>query len=204
MNNIDDRKNKLYEYASGSQGYFTIKQALSAGYTYRLAHYHKEKGHWQDIDRGVFRLSNYPDSEHEELVRWSLWSRNRDDIPQAVISHETALDVYNLSDVMPSKIHLTVPPGFQKKPPDICILHRRILSPDVIKYHNGFQITTPLQTLIDCAETNLSSDYLEQAVRDAFRQGILVPANILDTAFSPKAKEKMRFIIENIRKNPLL
>ena len=32
-----------------------------------------------------------------------------DDPPQAVVSHESALAIHNLSDLLPGKVHLTVP-----------------------------------------------------------------------------------------------
>lgn len=204
MRNIEDKHQKLYNIASGQQGYFTAKQALSCGYSHRTQHYHKEKRHWIEIERGMFRLVNYPASPFEDLIRWFLWSRNRDDIPQAVISHETALSVHELSDIMPGKIHLTVPPNFRKKPPIGCILHKNIIQPESIEQREGFRITTPLKTIIDVAEEGISNDYLEQALRDAFNKGILVPAQVIDAKLSPKAKDKLRIILENIKKKPIL
>ena len=204
MRNIEDKHQKLYNIASGQQGYFTAKQALSCGYSHRTQYYHKEKGHWIEIERGMFRLANYPASPFEDLVRWSLWSRNRDDIPQAVISHETALSVHELSDVMPGKIHLTVPPNFRKKSSVGCILHKNIIQPESIERREGFMLTTPLKTIIDVAEGGISNDYLEQALRDAFNKGILVPAQVIEAKPSPKAKDKLRIILENIKKRPIL
>lgn len=201
---IEDKRKSLYNIASNQQGYFTAKQALSCGYSHRAQFYNKEKGYWIEIERGVFRLANYPSSDYEDLVRWSLWSRNREDIPQAVISHETALSVYELSDIMPGKIHLTVPPGFRKKPSGGCILHKNILSPESIEKREGFMITNPLKTIVDVAEEGMSNDYLEQALRDTFNKGILVPAQIINTKLSPKVKDKLRIILENIKKNPIL
>jgi len=43
---------------------------------------------------------------------WQLWSRNRQDQPQGVFSHATALTLPELSDAMPAKLDMTVPPGF--------------------------------------------------------------------------------------------
>ena len=78
------RKNKLFEIASQQAGYFTAKQAVQCGYSYRLQSYHKNQGTWLEVERGIFRLANYPDSPNEDLVRWSLWSFNRDGFSQAV------------------------------------------------------------------------------------------------------------------------
>jgi predicted transcriptional regulator of viral defense system len=125
MKSMDDRRQKLYTVAESQGGYFSAKQALSCGYSHRLQHYHKGKGHWVEIERGCFRLMNYPSSPNEDFIRWSFWSRNRGDIAQAAVSHESALAFHELGDVVPSKIHLTVPPTFRKKAAGGCVLHRK-------------------------------------------------------------------------------
>lgn len=204
MGNIEDKRRKLYSIAVNQQGYFTAKQAISCGYSHRIQHYHKNQGHWIEIERGFFRLSNFPASEYEDFVRWSFWSRNREDKQQAVISHESALAVHELGDVMPSKVHLTVPPKFRKESQEGCVIHKQILKPDDVEQRDGFMITTPLRTIVDVAEDSISEDYLEQAVRDAFNKGVIVPASIIQAQMSKKAKEKFRTVLYNIKKNPIL
>jgi len=198
-----DKEKQLLFMAANTGGYFTAKQALQVGYNYRLQHYHRQKGHWEEIDRGVFRLTEYPFAERDDLIRWSLWSLNRQGLPQAVVSHETALAVYDISDIMPAKIHLTVPFTFRKIPPGACVLHRGILGPEEIEQREGFLITKPLKTLVDVAETHLSLDYLEQAVRDAFRLGLVSPTLLQEVSVSASAREKFRTILENIKKRPI-
>ena len=204
MSTIYDRRQKLYNIASTQQGYFSAKQALACGYSHRLQHYHKEKGHWAEIERGFFRLANFPSSPNEDLVRWSFWSRNREDIPQAVVSHESALAIYELSDVIPSKVHLTVPPSFRKKCAGGCVLRRSILPPEAVEKREGFFVTTPLQTIIDVADSALSLEQLEQAVRDALTKGLMVPANISKAKMSASARERIEIVLENIKKKPIL
>jgi len=113
----------LYEVAEGQGGYFTAAQAVAAGYRYPQQVYQRRLGTWEPIDRGLFRLRDFPPGEHEDLIRWSLWSRDRHGAIQATISHETAADLYGLGDVMPARVHLTVPPGFRKSAPEGCVLH---------------------------------------------------------------------------------
>ncbi len=200
--NYKDKEKLLVEVASDQAGYFTAKQAIKVGYSYRLQHYHKSKGNWVEVDRGVFRLANYPNSDREDFVRWSLWSRNRNDIPQAVISHETALSFYDLGDVMPAKIHLTVPPSFKKKAPGGCVLHVKNLRDDEIEKSQGFFVTKALRTIIDVAEGHLELSHLEKAVRDAVTRGFIMLTNIQNSIMSEETKEKFRIIIDNIKKYP--
>jgi hypothetical protein len=104
----EDPARQLFELADRQAGYFTAAQARALGYDYPLQHYHKEQGHWLDVGWGLYRLRDYPQGNDEELVRLTLWSRDRQGRPQAVVSHETALRLYELSDLMPAKNHITV------------------------------------------------------------------------------------------------
>ena len=168
-----DTERQLWELASDQGGYFTASQALSVGYTYRQQHFHRERGNWLAVDRGLFRLRAFPTSEYEELIRWSFWSRDQSGKIQAVVSHESALDVHDLSDVLPSKLHFTVPKNFRKPAPRICILHYGEFVDADIEHRQGFLLTTPVRTIKDIAESDLSPEHLEKAIYDALRRGIV-------------------------------
>lgn len=193
------KKQKLFEIASTQQGYFTAKQAIRARFSYRMHTHYKQNGEWLGIDRGVFRLAQFPNSPDEDYVRWSLWSRDRDGQPQAVISHESALSIHDLSDIMPSKIHLTVPPGFRKKAPKGCVIHRGGISDDEKEQREGFFVTNPLRTIIDSAESNCSIDYLEQAIQEACDKGIIQIIDIVSAKMSEKANKKIMIIFKKMK-----
>ena len=176
-----DNERRLLEIAHTQGGYFTAAQALRSGYSYRQQHFHRERGNWLYIDSGLFRLRSYPDSPHEDLIHWSLWSRNRKEDPQAVVSHETALALYELGDVMPAKIHLTVPPTFRKKLPASCVFHKARLRPDEIESRPGFFLTTPLKTILDVAASYLSPDLLEGVIDDALKTGMVMKRQLLES-----------------------
>jgi predicted transcriptional regulator of viral defense system len=176
-----DNARRLYQVAAAQAGYFTAAQARQAGYAYSQQHFHVSRGNWLRVDRGLFRLRDFPPGEREDLVRWSLWSRNQKGLPQAVVSHDTALTVHALSDVMPSRVHLTVPRGFRKRVPPGCVLHMADLVPSDVQPRAGYGVTTPLRTLLDVADSPLSQEHLDRAVRDALERG-LVRQHLLETA----------------------
>ena len=171
----------LYEVAAAQGGYFTAAQAWQAGYAYSQQHFHVSRGNWLRIDRGLYRLRGFPPGEREDLIRWSLWSRNQKGVPQAVVSHDTALTVHEMSDVMPAQIHLTVPKGFRKKIPPGCVLHKSTLAPEDVESRTGFGVTTPLRTLLDVSAGALSQEHLNKALRDALDRG-LVRRHVVETA----------------------
>jgi predicted transcriptional regulator of viral defense system len=165
--------------ASLQGGYFTAKQAAAAGYGKQHLDYHTQTGNFERVGRGLYRLPDLPASEHDDLIRWSFWSRGRDDRPQAAISHETALRIHDLGDVLPEKVHLTVRPGFRKTCPKGCILHRARLGESEVEHHQGFSVTTPLRTLLDVAAGAVSRDQVEKALREAVRQGLIRRSQIV-------------------------
>jgi predicted transcriptional regulator of viral defense system len=159
-------RKSLAQIAAAQSGYFTAAQALRIGYSYPAQRYHAERGNWLRVDRGIFRLPEWPAGPHEDLVRWTLWSRER-----AIVSHDTALALHGLGDVNPASVHLTVPPGFRSRAPGV-VLHVGIVPKEETEGHEGFRITTPVRTLIDVAEGDLELDQLTRAIGDALKRGI--------------------------------
>ena len=171
------RQNQLFEIADRQQGFFTAKQAEECGYVRSNFHLRLTSGEWAQEGRGIYRLARYPVTNRSELVLWSLWSRNLKDVPQGVWSHETALDIHELSDVMPSKMHMTVPRGFRRRIeiPKVLCLHYAHLGQSEIEDRQGYRVTTPVRTLLDVFEVETVADnFLVQAVHQALERGLVV------------------------------
>jgi predicted transcriptional regulator of viral defense system len=169
-----ESRRALYAVASAQGGYFTAKQAAEAGYDYPHLAYHLQARNFERAGHGLYRLPTVPASDHDDFVRLAFWSRDRDDAPQAVISHQSALFVHGLSDVLPPRIHATVPPGFRKKPPAGITLHKARLGAADIDAREGFSVTTPPRTLADAARTpDVTDEQLARAVDDALRRGMV-------------------------------
>ncbi|TVQ79460.1 MAG: hypothetical protein EA369_04835, partial [Bradymonadales bacterium] len=86
--------------------------------------------------------------------------------------------IYELSDAMPSKIHMIVPKGFRRRTliPKPLVLHQKDLSPDEARAMRGFKVTTPLRTLFDLVHSELEvpdSELLDQAIREALHRGLI-------------------------------
>jgi predicted transcriptional regulator of viral defense system len=186
-----DLRHNLYAVAEAQGGYFTAAQAVASGYRYPQQVYQRRVGEWEVIDRGIFRLRDFPPTEHEDLIRWALWSRNRRGEIQATVSHDTAADLYGFGDVMPAKIHLTVPPGFRRPAPDACVLHVARLAPEDVVARGGFRVTTPLRTVLDLADAPLAEDQFAKVLRDALRSGRVRRQRLLDAALSARVRRRV-------------
>ena len=163
----------LTALAQNQSSYFTVKQSKSAGYNDPHLNYHLAAGNIERVGHGLYRLTNIPQGEDADWVRLALWSRNRRDEPQAVVSHESALVLHGLSELLPNRIHLTVPPRFRKAPPRGCVLHKAILDKDEIEERVGYRVTTAIRTLHDAADSGVSQEQLAKAIEDGLTRGLV-------------------------------
>jgi predicted transcriptional regulator of viral defense system len=172
---------KLYEIALGQAGYFTAAQARDAGvHQVRLSQLHKS-GDIERVSRGVYRLARFPISPIGEYVEASLWPQVRRPDVRGVISHDSALVVFGLSDVNPAKIHLTLPRDIRvrRTVPRNLVLHYADLAPtDVRQVAGGIPATTPERTIRDVHAAHIGPALVRQAIEDGRRTGQLS----LDTA----------------------
>ncbi|MSP63415.1 MAG: hypothetical protein EXR72_24345 [Myxococcales bacterium] len=162
---------QLYELAAPQAGYFTLQQARQAGYSAPLIEYYVRTGRVERVGRGLFRLAHFPPGEHEDLVVIWLWSQRR-----GVFSHETALMLQDLSDVLPATKRLTVPSEWRKRRlrvPAGVLLHYGDLAEAEISWVGAIPITKPLRTIVDCATAGMTPDLLSQAIDQATRRGLV-------------------------------
>jgi hypothetical protein len=97
-----ESERRLFGIAEAQEGFFTTKQAKAAGFAENTHPYHVQVGNWIREYRGIYRLSLFPIAEHPDLVKWALWSRNRNEVTEGH-SHQTALSLYELSDLNPAE-----------------------------------------------------------------------------------------------------
>ena len=178
---MNANENRLYAIAEGQQGYFTAKQAVSCGYITQNHRHHIRSGAWIRECRGVYRLARFPASGEGQYVLWALWSRSRADVPLGVFSHQTALSIHELSDVMPARIHMIVPPGFRRNAalPKVLCLHRADLAANDSEPRQGYRVVRALRAIVDLArEGSESRDHLRQALQQATARGLITRPEI--------------------------
>jgi predicted transcriptional regulator of viral defense system len=166
----------LYDVAAAQEGLFTTRQAAIAGYSPPLLAHHQKAGRIVRIRRGIYRLVHFPPGEHEELVAAWLWTD-----AHGVLSHETALTLHGLSDVLPAQIHLTLPVAWQHRRlrvPDGIVLHHAVVSRDERVWVNVVPVTSVRRTLGDCAVARLAPNLLRQAARQALRRGLATKSEL--------------------------
>ena len=89
-----------------------------------------------------------------------------------------SLRIYDLSDFMPSQLHMSVPATFRRFNliPRILILHKANLKRYDIRPIRGFAVTTPTRTILDLIELKrIEYSQIKQAFREALKRGMLLP-----------------------------
>jgi predicted transcriptional regulator of viral defense system len=188
----ENKELQLLKVASEQAGYFTAKQATTAGYSHALQSYHAQTGQWMRVRFGIYRLRDFPPQPREDLAVLTLLSSNKAGVPQAVVSHETALTVYDISDANPARIHMTVPPGFRNHMPQETILHHATLTDQDWVHRDGYRVTTPLRTILDIASSRTGWPHLEAAVRDALDAGLVRKKHLLEAEGHAEMRARLR------------
>ena len=147
-----DTLDKLYQIAEAQAGYFTTGQAEAAGVDRPRLSRFTAAGRLQRVRRGVYRLTHFPRSRYEDL--FIAWLETG---PDSVISHDSALTLYDLSDALPAAIHVTVPRTASRRRHGLH-LHTSQISREEITSYEGLPVTTVARTIADVALAGLSDE----------------------------------------------
>ena len=171
-----EKLQRLFELAAGQAGHFTAAQARELGYSARSLVHHVSAGHIERVSRGFYRLVGVPVGPHEDIV--AAWLRLA---PRgAVVSHDTALALYELAPSRSRDIHLTLPRERRPRTPRTnaaVALHTTTvpLRRDEVTNRFGVQLTSPARTLADVADIGADPSVVIEAAGRAVATGLASP-----------------------------
>jgi predicted transcriptional regulator of viral defense system len=185
----------LYRIAESQAGYFTAEQALEAGMDRStLLHHARPGGRYKRVRRGLYRLRHFPSSPHEHVV--AAWL----DLPApAVVSHESALELYELSDVIPNAVHITLPRAKRGQRPRSGVRFHVLTAPprpDETRRVDGVLATSPERTIVDSLEAGTQPEQIELAVRQALERGLTTPRRL--RAAAADRPNRVRSFIDHV------
>lgn len=170
----------LRELAATQAGYFSLAQAHEAGYSSQLIYHHCKTRKFERVRRGIYHFPDYPPGERDDLVILWLWSEQL-----GVFSHSTALSLHDLSDLMPERVHTTLPEsqrGRKRDLPPGLLIHFADLPEQDRTWYENVPVSSPRRTLLDCVAYGLSPSLLRQALEQAVTRGLLDVASITEIA----------------------
>jgi predicted transcriptional regulator of viral defense system len=180
IDDIDDMsvEDRLYVLAERQRGFLTAQQAIDAEVARSTLTYHaRDGGMLRRAGRGVYRLRRFPSSPHEHVIcAWLGLSR-----AGAVVSHVSALELMELTDLIADEVHVTVPRSkrgaavpagvrvhFTVRP--IEGRHRHIVS--------GMPVTGVERTIADVVRADGWSEQIDLAVCQSLSRGMTTPGRL--------------------------
>jgi len=162
---------RLYLLAEDQHGFFTARDAAANDVTHGALTKMAARGQIEQVHRGVYRLMNFPVSANDQYVAATLWPVGA----QGVLSHESALDLLDLGDVNPSRIHITVPKSHRvrRTVPPLYVVHRANLRPEESVTFDGILVTLPSRAIEDALSNGLRDDLAMQAIDVARNRGYI-------------------------------
>ena len=186
----------LFATASEQHGFFTTRQAAQSGFSRRMLAHYARSGEFIRERRGVYRFRDYPSSPWAHIQAACLASGPSD----AVVSHESALELLGLSDVVPRTVHLTLPRRRRNRraPPGTTIhTARHPPAPAEVVDRDGFRVTAPARSIADAAAWGTAPDQIVAAVEDALERG-MATAEDLRTAARRRGRRVLDLVEQGI------
>lgn len=184
----------LNRIAYGQDGYFTTGQGRECGFSPQLLAHHVRSGRYEHTRRGLYRLSDYPGSSHEEVrAKWLAIGAER-----AIVSHESALELHGLSDILPNTVHLLVCRDDRGiKPSRGVTLHTttKALEPSEVVSREGIRVTDPVRSILDAASAGTAPEQIEMAVRQMLEEGLATHRSLI-----ARADRRGRRVAELVRR----
>lgn len=175
----------LETLALEQRGYFNRRDAEEYGLGDSLLRYHTQAGRFERILPGVYRLRTAPVSPDDEYTLAWIWTNYR-----GAISHESALSLYDLGDILPNRVHITVPRPFHRTSAPFAVHLSPLPEVDVQDY-NGVKVTTPARSIVDAASTGTDPTQIHKVIHQALARG-LVNAPTLQAAAARRGSRYRR------------
>lgn len=169
----------LEAIAYAQHGYFTTTQARERGFSSQLLSHYLSRNRFERVRRGLYRLPGFPRPEDDEMrEKWMAVGANK-----AVLSHQSALALLDLSDNIPNAVHLLIKRRYRglRRPAGVVIHTRPDEEEAATVWREGLPLTAPARTLIDVAG-EIQPEQLEMAVRQALGRGLLTARELEEEA----------------------
>jgi len=168
-------RDELWNVAVDQYGYVTAADARQLGAPVVELGKLAARGKLQRVAYGLYRFPEWPAGTRDHLMEAVLWTRD----PEAALSHDTALDVYELSDINPGRIHVTVPrkSGLLRRrhTPAAYVVHYAALTPAQRGYWEQIPTVTVPTAIDQCIASGVRPDLIRQAIDAAQAQGLIDP-----------------------------
>jgi predicted transcriptional regulator of viral defense system len=156
---------QLRDLAIDQYGFVATAQAESAGIPrFELAKM-VARNRIERVAHGVYRIPQVQETEYDQFMQAILWTG----APEAVLSHDTAIALREISDINPTKIHMTVKKDrrIKRASGNGYALHFEDIPPEHVTWFARMPIVDVSTAIKQCIESGVPGYLIEQAITNA-------------------------------------
>lgn len=168
---------KAIELATTQYGFITAENLLSLGEDPVRLRQWVQRGGLERVGHGIYRFKQIPVTSLDPYMLATLWPSGR-----GVLSHDTALELFELCDINPDKIHITLPASRSYRPRrqggERYIIHHEDLAEADVTWHEEIRIVTPAVAIRQAIDSAVPVHLVRQAIETAKRLGRAPPPQL--------------------------
>jgi predicted transcriptional regulator of viral defense system len=161
---------KALEIALDQHGLVTFENIVALGSDPALLRAWNKRGLVEKVGHGIYRFLHVPSTPMQSYMLATLWPSGR-----GVLSHDTALELHELCDINPDKIHLTLPPQYRprRRGGENYVVHWGRLADEDLSWHEGVRIVTPAVAISQAMDCAVPSQLVSQSLEVAAKLGLI-------------------------------
>ncbi|OJV28131.1 MAG: hypothetical protein BGO26_06740 [Actinobacteria bacterium 69-20] len=169
--NVVTKLERLREVALDQHGFVTTAQALDEGVSHAELSMMVARGRLERVAHGVYRVPQVPETEFDQYQLAVLWTGTAD----TCLSHDTALQAWDITDINPDRIHLTVRRHrrVRREGGHGYVIHHEDLDPREITWWQGIRTATVPTAIRQSITSGVPTYLIRQALERAGRTSLL-------------------------------
>lgn len=162
---------QLREIALDQHGFVTTAQAVEERVSHSDLSTMVARGRIERAAHGVYRVPQVPETEYDQYQLAVLWTG----VPEACLSHDTALEAWGITDINPDGVHVSVSRGrrLRRAGGELYMIHYEDLAPHQVTWWQGIRIVTVPTAIAQSIASGVPTYVIRQALDRGSRTSVL-------------------------------
>lgn len=177
----------LREVALDQHGFITTAQAVEEGISHAELSTMVARDRLERVAHGVYRVPQVAATEFDQYQLAVLWTG----ASEACLSHDTALAAWEMSDINPDRIHLTVARHrrIRRAGGGLYVVHHQDLAARQVTWWQGIPTVNVPTAIAQCIASGVPTYLIRQALDRAGRTSRLPSADAEQLAAALEARD---------------
>lgn len=163
----------ISDFTANQWGMITARQARTAGLDRPTLHRLCNAGHLDHVRHGVYASTAATITPaRDQQAAWlalspavAAWERPTLDPDGGVLSHQSAINLHGLGELVNDRITFTTPRRRTSRDPDLWFKTAELTEPDVTRV-DGLPVTTVLRTICDLLDQHIDGSHIATIIRE--------------------------------------